>query len=276
MTVSSSMLFARIEYASPKGFMLSIRSMSNSRTSIAYLRTPSISAVFAVSCSESNCAMCATAVAFWVRFMRAFAPANIRLFGIITALAIVHTRLWTAVFSLGHKVEPWGQNLLHQQAGRDGLQRIVHRFRNGLTGRIRFRDQVGEAGMEFVWRIPSGSADDLHDLGQAGPVAYCEGMFAPNPVEPFLRHTKSDNDIDMVPDVLLCRVFQCIEHFGPAGHVGVIHQISNPQHSAIGRLHKLKTRRIVDPLPLTKGVDDMLDFLVLVLGAFAGVDRRDV
>ena len=99
-------------------------------------------------------------------------------------------------------------------------------------GGVRFGDQVGEARAGLARRIAGGAADDLHDLGQAGAVADGQRVFAPDPVEAFLRHAQRDDDVHMVAVVLLRRVFQRGGHAVALGGV-VIHQIGDVQHAAI-------------------------------------------
>ena len=50
------------------------------------------------------------------------------------------------------------------------------------------RNQVGEAGAGLARRVTGGATNDLHDLGQAGPIADRQRVFAPNPVKTFFRH----------------------------------------------------------------------------------------
>ena len=52
--------------------------------------------------------------------------------------------------------------------------------------------------------------------------------------------------------------------------------VGNPQDLACRRFHQLKPGHLVDALPLAQGVDDVLDLLVLVLGALSGVHRGNV
>src|SRR3546814_11648544 len=94
-----------------------------------------------------------------------------------------------------------------EQAGGDSLQSIVDGFSHGGLCRIRFGDQIGETGAGLARCVTGGSTNDLHNLSQAGTIADREGVFAPNPVEAFLRHTKRDDDVHMVAVVLLRRVF---------------------------------------------------------------------
>ena len=47
-------------------------------------------------------------------------------------------------------------------------------------------------------RIAGGAADDLNDLRQAAAISNGQRMLAPNPVEPFLGHPQSDNDINVI------------------------------------------------------------------------------
>ena len=95
-----------------------------------------------------------------------------------------------------------------------------------LRRRIRLGDQIGEPGARLARRIAGGAADDLHDLGQARPIADRQRMLAPNPVEAFLRHAQGDDDVHVVAVVLLRRVPQRGGNPVPLGRI-VIHQIGN-------------------------------------------------
>ena len=77
-----------------------------------------------------------------------------------------------------------------------------------FVGGVRLGDQVGEARAGLARRVAGRAADDLHDLGQARPIADRQRVFAPNPVEAFLRHAERDDDVHIVAVVLLRRVFQ--------------------------------------------------------------------
>ena len=77
------------------------------------------------------------------------------------------------------------------------------------------------------------------------------------------------------------RLFFCAGSFSAAETwsrlVGiVIDQIGDPEHAAIGRLDQLEAGRGVGALPLAQLLDDVLDFLDLVLRALARIDVRDV
>ena len=139
--------------------------------------------------------------------LRPIAEPHVRSLRVIAAGAVVYTRHRTTILGLGHEIEPGGQNLLHQQTGGDGFQRVVHSFGYGLARCIRLGDQIGEPGVELVWCIACCASDDLDDLSQAGAVTDRQGMFTPNPVEAFLGHPQGNDDINVIPDILLCGVF---------------------------------------------------------------------
>ena len=101
----------------------------------------------------------------------------------VTARAVVEARSRAAVRVLGPELEARRKHLLHEQARRDGLERVVDRLGHGLLGGIGLGDQVGEARAGLARRVAGGAADDLDDLGQAGAIADGERVFAPNPVE---------------------------------------------------------------------------------------------
>ena len=106
-----------------------------------------------------------------------------------------------------------GEHLLHQQAGGDGLERVVHCFGNDLFGGVRLGDQVREPRAGLARGIPRGAADDLHDFREARSIADRQRVFAPNPVEAFFRHAQGDDDVDVVAVVLLRRIFSAAETF---------------------------------------------------------------
>jgi hypothetical protein len=100
-------------------------------------------------------------------------------------------------------------------------------------------------------------------------------VFAPNPVEAFLRHAEGDDDVHIVAVVLLRRVFQRGGY--AVALVGVvIDEVGDPQHAPLRRLDELEAGRGVDALPLAQCLDDVLHLAHLVLRAFARIDVRDV
>ena len=134
--------------------------------------------------------------------------ADIALVRVVAILTVVDAVDRPVHRRLGGEVETRRENLLHEETGGDRLQRIVDRFGDRRFGCIRLRNQIGKAGVGFPRCIPGRPTDDLDDLGQAGPVADGQRMFAPQPVEALLGHAKGDNDIDMVAVVFLRRVLQ--------------------------------------------------------------------
>ena len=165
--------------------------------------------------------------------------------------------------------------MLHQQARGDGLQSVVHRLGDGFLGSVRFGNQVREARACLARRVAGRAPDDLHDLGQARPIADGQRVLAPNPVESFLRHAERDDDVHIVAVVLLRRVFQRGGNAVALGGI-VIHQVGDAQDAAVRRFDELEASRGIDPLPLAQCPDDVLDFPDLVLRAFARIDVRDV
>src|SRR5262249_55643488 len=133
---------------------------------------------------------------------------NVAFGGIVAARAIVKSFNRTTVRILRREIETRGKHLLHEKAGGDGLQGIVHGLGDGLCGRVRLSDQISEAGASFSRRVTSRAADDLHDLSETRSVANRQGMLTPNPVEAFLGHAEGDDDVYMVAVVLLRRIFQ--------------------------------------------------------------------
>ncbi len=98
-------------------------------------------------------------------------------------------------------------------------------------GGVRLGDQVGEARAGLARRVAGRAADDLHDLGEARPVADRQRVLAPNPVEAFLRHAEGDDDVHMVAVVLLRRVFQRGGNAVALGRI-VIDQVGDPEDAA--------------------------------------------
>ena len=127
------------------------------------------------------------------------------------------------------------EHLLHEQAGGDGLQRIVDGLGDGLLGGVRLGDQVGETCAGLARRVAGRAADDLHDLGQARSIADRQRVLAPNPVEALLRHAERDDDVHVVAVVLLRRVLQRGGDAVPLGRV-VIDEIGDAKDPTIWRL----------------------------------------
>ena len=96
------------------------------------------------------------------------------------------------------KFEARGEDLLHQEAGGDGFQRVVDGASYGGAGGIGFGDQVSEAGAFLAGCVAGGTANDLHNFGEAAAVSDGERVFAPDPIEAFLGHAESDDDVDVV------------------------------------------------------------------------------
>lgn len=124
--------------------------------------------------------------------------AHVALLRIISIVAVVKPRLCRAGLRLGLEFELRRQDLFHQKAGRDRLQRVVDCLGHQPLRGVRFRDQVRKSCVGFTRRIAGCAADDLHHLCKAGAVSHGQGVFAPNPVEPFLRHAQRDDDVHMV------------------------------------------------------------------------------
>jgi len=201
--------------------------------------------------------------------------AHVALVVLIARIAVVKAFLRPSGGRLRLELEARSQNLLHQQAGGNRLEGIVHRLGHQLLAGIWLGDQVGETSPRFAWRISGCTSDDLYDLGQAGAIADCESMFAPDPVEALFGHAQRDDDIDMIAVVLLSRVFQGSRDFIALGRV-IIHQIGNTQYTPIRCLHQLEARHRVSALPHTQLLDDVLHLTDLVLGALTGVYVGDV
>ena len=72
------------------------------------------------------------ALDFDLEFPLFLIEADIGLIGVIAAFAIVKAGRWAAFHIFRLKFEARRQNLFHQQAGGDGLQRIIHCFRHRL------------------------------------------------------------------------------------------------------------------------------------------------
>ena len=175
----------------------------------------------------------------------------------------------------GLELEPRRQHLLHQQAGGDGLQRVVDRLADGFVRGVDGGDQVGEPGAGLARRVAGGAADDLHDLGETGAIADGQRVLAPDPVEALLRHAERDNDVHMVAVVLLRRVLQRGGDAIPLGAV-VVDQVRDAQGPAVRRPDQLEAGGGVGALPLAQRLDDVLHLPDLVLRALARIDVGDV
>ena len=79
----------------------------------------------------------------------------------------------------------------------------------------------------------------------------------------------------MIPVVLLRRVLEGRRHTLAPGGI-VIDQISDSDHAAGRDLYQLEPGDGVGTLPLAQLLDDVFDFLDLVLGALARIDTRNV
>ena len=154
------------------------------------------------------------------------AEANVLFVGVIAALAVIEPFDRATFHGLGREVETWGQHLLHQQACSDRLQCIVDCLGHGFGRGVGLRDKVGEPRSGLALGIAGGAADDLHDLRQAGAITHRQGVFAPDPIEPFFRHTQGDDDVDMIAVVLLRGVFQRGGNLVTLGWL-VVHQIGD-------------------------------------------------
>src|SRR5262249_52505549 len=102
---------------------------------------------------------------------RLLVEADIAFLGIVTSLAVVEALNRTAGRILRREAETRRKHLLHEETGRDGLERVVHGLGNGLLGGVRLSDKIGEASAGLARRVAGGAADDLHDLGEARSVA---------------------------------------------------------------------------------------------------------
>src|SRR3546814_3348382 len=169
-----------------------------------------------------------------------FMEADVALVGIVAAFTVVKAgRGGAGRRILGLELKARGQNLLHKQAGGDGFERVVDRLGHGGFSSIRLRDQVGETGASLARRVAGGATDDLHDLGQAGPIADRQRMFAPNPVKAFLRHAERDDDVNMIAIVLLRGVFERGGNPIPPGCV-IVHKVSAAKDAPFRRLDQLE------------------------------------
>ena len=91
-------------------------------------------------------------------------------------------------------------------------------------------------------------------------------VIAPDPVKAFLRHSKGDDDVHMVPVVLLPGIPECGGDPVPPSGV-VVDEVGDPEHAPAGGLHQLKAGLGIRPLPLAQLLDDVLDLPDLVLRA---------
>ena len=152
--------------------------------------------------------------------------ADIFLVGIIAALTVIKPFDRATFHGLGCEVETRGQHLFHQQARCDRFQCIVDCLGHGFGRGVGLRDKVGEARAHLALGIAGGTADDLHDLRQAGAITHRQGVFAPDPIEPLFRHPEGDDDVDMIAVVLLRGVFQRGGNLVTLGWL-VVHQIGD-------------------------------------------------
>ena len=206
---------------------------------------------------------------------RGLIDADVFLVGDVARLAIAEALLGTAVRGLGDEAKAWGEDLLHQQAGGDGLEGVVDRLGHRLLAGVGLGDQIGEAGAGLARGVAGGAADDLHHLGEAGTVADGEGVLAPHPVEALLGHAQGDDEVHMVAVELVGRVLQGRHHPVALGGV-VVHQVGDAQPAALGGPNQLEAGHRVGALPFAQCLDEVLHLADLVLGALAGVDVGDV
>ena len=165
-------------------------------------------------------------ISMW-KLARFVVEADVALLRIVAFFPIVDAFERNAALCLRPEVEPGRQHLLHQQTCRDGLERIVHGLRDGFLRGVGLRNQVREPGLGLAGRVTGRAPDDLHDLGQARPVADRQRVIAPNPVEAFLRHAERNDDVDVLPVVLLVWVPErCCDPL-TLGRV-VVNQIGDP------------------------------------------------
>ena len=201
--------------------------------------------------------------------------ADVALGGIVTAGAVIEARGRGVVGILGPELEARGQHLLHEQAGGDGLERVVHRLGDGALGGVGLGDEIGEAGAGLARRVAGGAADDLHDFGEAGAITDGQGVLAPDPVEALLGHAEGDDYIDVVAVVLLRRVAEGGLDLVALGRV-VVHEVGDFDHGAVGQFHELETRFRIGALPFAELFEDVLDLLDLVPEGFPRIDVGDV
>src|ERR1019366_5493660 len=139
---------------------------------------------------------------------RLLVEADVALIGFITDFAVVEAGGRSALRVLWLKLKTRCKHLLHKQARRDGLQGIVHRLGNCFLGSVRLRNQVRKARAGLARCVAGCAPDDLHDFGQARPIADRQRVLAPDPVETLFRHAKRDDDVHVIPVILLRWVLQ--------------------------------------------------------------------
>ena len=122
--------------------------------------------------------------------------------------------------------------MLHEQARGDSFERIVHGLGDGFLRSVRLGNQVGKACAGLARCIAGCASDDLHNFGQARPIADSQSVFAPNPVETFLRHAKRNDDVHIIAVVFLRRVFQRGGNAVAPGGV-VIHKVGDTQDAPL-------------------------------------------
>ena len=150
---------------------------------------------------------------------------------IVTAVAIIVSSVAAAAV-FWREVEARRQHLLHQQACRNGLQRIVDGIGDEFLAGVRLGDQIGEMGARLAGCVAGGAADDLDDLGEARSIADSQRVLAPNPVKAFLGHAERDDDVDIVAIVALRRVFQRANHLVAFGWL-VFYKIGDLDQPAV-------------------------------------------
>ena len=166
--------------------------------------------------------------------------------------------------------------MLHQQAGRNSLQHVVHRLGHQRLVSRRLCNQVGEACALFALGVAGGAADDLHDLGQAAAVANRQRVFAPDPVKALFGHAQRNDDVHMAAVVLLGRVFQCAQNARAPRCVAVVHQVGHLQGAPVSRQNQMKAGGRVNALPLTQAMHDFVNLTLLVFQAFPGIHVRNM
>ena len=201
--------------------------------------------------------------------------ADIRLFRVVSSRPVIVSRSFFIALVLGSELELRCQHLFHQQARGDGLERIVHCLRHRPFRGVRLGDEISETSTRLARRVAGGAADDLDDLREAGTVADRQRMLAPDPVEALLRHAERDDDVHMIPIILLGRIFQRGGNLFALRRV-IVHQIGDLQDLSFGGLHQLETRLRISSLPFAQPLDDVLHFLDLVLCALPRIDVWNV
>lgn len=154
-------------------------------------------------------------------------------------------------------------------------------FKVSLTASVTASSEASGSAIRFVnlarlaRRVTGRATDDLHDLGQAGAVANSQGVLAPDPVEAFLRHAERDDDVHIVPVVLLRRVLERSGHTVALRGV-VIDEIGDPQDTAVGPLDELEAGCGINAVPRAQHLDDVLHLPHLVLRALTRIDIGNV